>query len=119
MREELEKRFFKFVCGEPSSRMCALESVYDMHERRRKALTHFQLVACGPQYREGQFEETVIDAAADRVDWHNHRVCLDGRWEEALRRGRLVWRPPSWGVRSAWRRVFHVFSRFHVFTCVA
>ena len=107
MREELEKRFFKFVRGEPSGRTCALESVYAVHKRRRKALAHFLLVVCGPQYREGLFEETVIDAATDGVDWHNSGAGFDGRWEEALRRGWQVWRLPPWVVRSARRRRRH------------
>ena len=101
MREELEKLLFKFVRGEPSGRTRALESVYAVYERRREALAHFLLVVCGPQYREGRFVETLVDAAADGVDWHNRRAGPGGRWEEALRRGQLVWRPPTW---SAWRR---------------
>ena len=52
--------------------------MYAVHERRRKAITHFLLVVCGPQYREGQFEETVIDAATNGVDWRNRRASLDG-----------------------------------------
>ena len=90
MREELEKRFFEFVRGEPSGRTCALESGYAVHERRRKALMHFLLVICGPQNREDRFEEAVSDAAADGVDWYNRRAGLDVRWEEALRCGRQV-----------------------------
>ena len=82
--------------------MCALESVDAAHERRRKALTHFLLVVRGRQYREDRVEQTV-DAAADGIGWRNRRAGLDIQWEEALRRGRLVWRPPSWGVRSTWR----------------
>ena len=84
MREELEKRFFKFVRGEPSGRTCALESVYAVHERRRKALAHFLLGVCGPQDREGQVEETLVDAATGGVDRRNPSAGLGGRWEEAL-----------------------------------
>ena len=98
MREELEKLFFEFVRSEPSGGACAQESMYAVHERRREALTHFLLVVCGCQYREDRFEQTVINAAAGGFDWHNRRAGLDIRWEEALRRGRLVWRPPSGGA---------------------
>ena len=37
MREELEKSFFVFGRGDPSSGMCALESVDAAHERRNSA----------------------------------------------------------------------------------
>ena len=83
--------------------MCALESADPAHERRRKALTHILLVPCGRQYREDRVEQAVIDAAADGIGWRNRRAGLDIRWEEALRRGRQVWWPPSWGVRKTWR----------------
>ena len=86
--------------------MCALESVDAAHERRRKALTHFLLVVRGRQDREDRVEQTVINAAADGIGWRNRIVGLDVRWEEALRRGRQAWRPPSWGGRSTWRLGF-------------
>jgi hypothetical protein len=51
-----------------------------------------------------RFEQTVINAAADGIDWRNRRAGLHFRWEEALRRGRQQgWWPPSWGVGSTWR----------------
>ena len=68
-----------------------------------KALAHILLVVRGRQYWEDRVEQTVIDAAADGIGWRNRRAGLVIRWEEALLRGRLVWRPPSWGVRSTWR----------------
>ena len=83
--------------------MCALESADPAQERRRKALTHILLVPCGRQYREDRVKQAAIDAATDAIGWRNRRAGLDIRWEEALRRGRQVWRPPSWGVRSTWR----------------
>jgi hypothetical protein len=68
LREELEQLFFKFVRGVPSGRTRPLESVYAVHERRRKALAHFLLVVCGPQHREGQVEGNLVNAATDGVD---------------------------------------------------
>ena len=95
MHEELEKRFFEFVRSEPSGGACALQSMYAVHERRRKALAHFLLVVCGCQYREDLFEQTVINAAAGGIDRRNRRAGLGFRWGKALRRERQGWWPHS------------------------